>query len=168
MKFLTQALAAMAILSSFSAATSTSESARDVGLRLMAGKTSGEFLVLGADGVLRLYAPDGATVVDAAPLDPDQIEEVAGRGRAIPEVRAVMPDFSGVDGRRVSQEQLFDQAPGFAAAMSERGPDSLTTAVSPLTRRQDCGNVICRTIATCKSNGCVFCFFFVPGIGACV
>jgi hypothetical protein len=107
-------------------------------------------------------------ILDAAPLNSFQIEELAARGRAIPKIKAVMPDYTGIDGHNVPEAELLNPQPEVAAAVAARGVADLTSAASPLTRRQDCGNVICTGDSICRSNGCVFCIFFVAGIGACV
>ncbi|KAJ2997597.1 hypothetical protein NUW58_g607 [Xylaria curta] len=169
MKLLATLLSAMAASATVVVASpKSSESAREVALRLKVDSTGNGFLQLGVDGVLRAYSAGGGAILDAAPLSPLQIEELAARGRAIPKINAVMPDYTGVDGRNVPEAELLNPPPEVAAAVVARGLADLTSAASPLTRRQDCGNIICTGDGVCTSNGCVFCIFFVPGIGACV
>jgi hypothetical protein len=146
----------------------SSESAREVALRLKFDNSGNGFLQLDVDGVLRAYSAEGTMVLDAAPLSPSQIEELAARGRAIPKIEALMPSYIGIDGHNVPESELLNPPAEVAAAISARGLADSTSAASPLTQRNDCGNVICAGDGVCYSNGCVFCVFFVAGIGACV
>ncbi|KAK4226022.1 hypothetical protein QBC38DRAFT_481595 [Podospora fimiseda] len=130
-------------------------------------------LQLGSDGVIRSYGPDLKTVLDFAPLDPAQISELVTMARSNSIIADRIPDFKGVNGHDVPIKELAEPpaaiTDALVAAANLDYPLDSTPVVNPLVeKRNDCGNVLCKNISVCKNSGCVFCFFFVPGIGACV
>jgi hypothetical protein len=63
------------------------------------------FSSLGADGVLRVYHSDSFEVIDAARLSTAQIKDYLDR---LPFNQAQEDEFRGVDGRGVSDEDMFN------------------------------------------------------------
>jgi hypothetical protein len=63
------------------------------------------FSSLGADGVLRIWHSDSFELLDAARLSPAQIKDYLDR---LPFVQAKEDKFRGVDGRGVSDEDMFN------------------------------------------------------------
>src|SRR4051812_12568361 len=63
------------------------------------------FISLGADGVLRSWHSDSFELIDAIRLSPAQIKLVLDR---LPFNQATEDKFRGVDGRGVSDEDMFN------------------------------------------------------------
>jgi len=63
------------------------------------------FTSLGADGVLRIWHSDSFEVIDAVRLSPAQIKDFLDR---LPFDQAKEDKFRGVDGRGVSDEDMFN------------------------------------------------------------
>mgnify|MGYP006949408820 CR=1 FL=1 len=62
------------------------------------------FVDIGSDGVIRILSAGGASVLDARGLTPGEIRLVLDAAPFGPEVEAAL---AGVDGTKVSQEELF-------------------------------------------------------------
>jgi hypothetical protein len=67
------------------------------------------FSSLGADGVLRIWHSDSFELLDAARLSPAQIKDYLDR---LPFDQAKEDKFRGVDGRGVSDEDMFNPPEG--------------------------------------------------------
>ncbi|KAK3984222.1 hypothetical protein QBC44DRAFT_385923 [Cladorrhinum sp. PSN332] len=128
-------------------------------------------LQLGLDGVLRSYAPDLKTIIDFAPLDPTQISELVSQARTNTHLTNLIPDFTGVNGHDVPIKQLAEPPKAITDAVlaaAELDVSKAVSVVNPLVEKRDCGNVICRNNGVCRTNSCVWCILFMPGIGACI